>query len=482
MSENPEIRQGEDELVEIEAELSEMLETKFPPRNNILERYFEDERRFGLLKSKIEEGNSKAFKIASEYLQYNANVKSSDLITEALIVLADNLGERSNSFGGLCANIQNEPFIGDYDRDARIKNCATLFDRMANNLGEDPEYFARLVATISTGALGEVLSQDFSPASEFRAKIRPLVSDVVMGKADHEDELYCSVIKSLILDYNRVEDIPEASREIIGKKISGYGLDPDTVFSAWQKASDWEVIQDVYIWNLTVMDELEEKEPGSLKALHQRFNLINFGRYSPVALERQYREMDNSELPYGLLVVSRSDYNAGFYGLYDHIEDLSDQLEDNGYHLRICETGEKAGVYKNISKCNRLYGQQGDNLIEFLILAGHGTPEQVQFGDKKYRCMIMRYDFIPGELGEENEPRREEIVSKTKSYLADEPQIVLLSCSTGKGDENIAASIAKEYSAEVIAPDDSCRLKNLEVEFIDGKPKLEVEYDYDIEE
>lgn len=186
---------------------------------------------------------------------------------------------------------------------------------------------------------------------------------------------------------------------------------------------------------LRKMYHLEKNNPGSVNVLHDQFNIEYFGRY--IGLDRQYREKDLVERPYGIVIAPKSDHNGAFSDLFLQINYKTiDALATCGVSTRTVECGTKQDLVEHIEKLDHKYGQH--QKISFAMICGHGTEETITFAEHTPDGVLSKEDV-------------KILFPPLKDFFSRHPTLVLCSCATGAGG-GIAKQIADELNAFVWAP------------------------------
>lgn len=249
-----------------------------------------------------------------------------------------------------------------------------------------------------------------------------------------------------------------------------YELDYDDLFKTWQETKD----KDRSVEHEITIHELETERPGICKTLVKEFGIKNFDRYPMKVLIKQYDERNNLDIPYGIVIQPYSDWNGSFSSLrnWDLFEDLSKQLNDTGYTMRIFEAGNNIDLARALVNSNRKYGQK--HKIAFAFIGGHGTKDTIRFGEHALKGEYLRekldwFDIVMGKGTQRT----------AHKFFEENPTIILRSCSTGA-----ANGIGQELSkigyggTKVIAPDRSTSINSIKVsQDPDGHLQFGVEYD-----
>lgn len=92
--------------------------------------------------------------------------------------------------------------------------------------------------------------------------------------------------------------------------LEEYGLDGQKLFDTWTKGY---VDSNTLYRDLDNIVTLEKYHPGAAKILNEKFNVVYFGRYNLNLLEDMYKNIDDAERPYGLIINPIDDWNGAFY-------------------------------------------------------------------------------------------------------------------------------------------------------------------------
>ncbi len=284
-----------------------------------------------------------------------------------------------------------------------------------------------------------------------------------------------SIISGLIGDDKTPSKVQTEIRTgLIDPMMEKFGLDYDKLLKSWSMIGNGR--SDTYFYtrvNLNEIFSLEESHPGICKVLMNEFGISNFNRYPKELLIDMYEQRDNSNIPYGLMLYPKADHNGAFYPIKGLIGEFYQQLKGLGYGMRIYETGSKNEIARAFISSKKRYGL--DNKPAFVILAGHGNPNSIVFGEiqnggividkKNARSIISQADF------------EGKGVKRIGEFIADNANIVLISCSTGVVG-GIAQKISDTYSGVVVtAPEVDTNLSGLEVTRDDqGALKFTVSY------
>lgn len=251
--------------------------------------------------------------------------------------------------------------------------------------------------------------------------------------------------KVLIKKYNRLKD----EFQLV---ISRYGINGDKALDFWLPEKDPDQLPEkFYIENLRQIHILENKLPGSVKFLHEQFNIIHFFRYPVEILIEQCRQFENANNPYILILNPNVDWNGAFNKDSLLWKRLFKSLKKHKYLLRIVEAGNKFEIIRELTRLKKKYGQSGGAFI-----GGHGTIRSIQFGPDEDQEDTSHSIYIK-DLVKAN------FRNAARNFFHDDATIVLNSCSTGKA-EGIAQKFSKT-GLRVIGPKLPTSMESIEVIF-----------------
>lgn len=239
--------------------------------------------------------------------------------------------------------------------------------------------------------------------------------------------------------------IHEKAQQFIDNFFSSCNLPAHSFFDAWKMGGADE---DAIELNLLTMLDLEKEEPGITRALAQRYNIANFGRYPAEILLSQYRHIEDNDLPYGIILYPYADHNGAFYQNSDTFRKLNSQLVGR-YYIRIAEGETKQQIARTLIELDRMYGDK--RKIAFAILGGHGTEETIHFGESDEPRNFLSIDDLAGKG-----------LQRTTKFFTERPTIMLVSCSTGT-PEGIGQNLSRTLNARVIAPEIPTNVKSITV-------------------
>lgn len=260
-------------------------------------------------------------------------------------------------------------------------------------------------------------------------------------------------------------DAKQKGQDVLGKVFEGYGLDAKDLFEWWEETQQEGKIlgrsqQEIIETNFQAIHELEVQRPGITRVLNREFGIRNFARYPIDLLINQYDQIDNVDLPYGIVIFPKGDHNGAFYEFEDKLKQISEQL-DGKYTIRVSEAASKFEIAKALIRFNRRYGQH--HKISFAIIGGHGSKDSIKFGES----------FFGDELDVEDLKGRG--VQRTSEFFEANPTIILNSCSTGV-EGGIGQKLSEAIGATVIAPERLTGRASINVKLENGRLNFEVDY------
>ena len=239
--------------------------------------------------------------------------------------------------------------------------------------------------------------------------------------------------------------------------------------------------------NLRWVIQNEEIHPGITNVLTHEYGIYNFTRYPREMLTSQFEKRTDTQTPYGLLVYPRDDWNQAFNNP-SSLDNFAKEISGK-YLARIYETENAAGLVKAILKSNRIYGH--NQKIGFLVLAGHGQENGINFGgqspitspfQQKLEPLRIKHVFPSkrvitesptvshGDLTSKDLRTVAEsgTLDRIASMFTDHPPVVLISCSTG-APEGFAQTLSELVPLKVIAPTIPVALKSIKPLLVEGK-------------
>ncbi len=177
------------------------------------------------------------------------------------------------------------------------------------------------------------------------------------------------------------------------------------------------------------------------RELHEKFGIDYFARYTKEQLEDLCAHADDrkqSSKPVLLAVFNKADSNGFFYAESRKLEQLM-----KGYTVIITETDSEDGFYGAVSDVSKKYGK-----IDTLAIGGHGDPDGILLGYPKGKSNDKSNEKGHLDLSDEDEMRR------IADCFVKRPSVILISCSTGKGEHPIGALISRAWGAHLSAPEE----------------------------
>jgi flagellar biosynthesis/type III secretory pathway protein FliH len=262
-------------------------------------------------------------------------------------------------------------------------------------------------------------------------------ASLVSAYFDSEDDFFRQLGEKHIESMCQRQNLPY--REIYKAwRQSTTPLDERPLYLAKESIKSFSMV--VYD-NLKRLQELEKQSPEAARWLYDNWSIADFGRYPADVLAEQYQQRDNRTVPYGVVIMPRSDWNGAFYSTDYPLGELHTQVKGE-FLLRIAECETKIDVVRMLRKFNSLYSPEdaSGQKISLLILGGHGSETSIRFGgkDKKHILLIEDLDRT--------------LADEPRGYFEDEPTFILASCSTG-AKEAIGQKLSQKYGAKLIAPD-----------------------------
>ncbi|MEK7069138.1 MAG: hypothetical protein AAB947_02015 [Patescibacteria group bacterium] len=281
----------------------------------------------------------------------------------------------------------------------------------------------------------------------------------------------------------------ERSREFIDSILSSTGMSSERIIQSWLENNRMEhknirdildryrFRQDVltrdevkltkmFGTNMNAVQSLRRKHIDAPKILHDRFGIVEYGRYPLSILEKQFEEIDIQK-PYGLILYPRNDYNQAFRdnSEYGAIGVFGEQISHLGIAVRVVEAGSKYDVARRLISLRNAY-ESGAGKIAFAIIGGHGTKDSIQLGatDKSDYQITTEDLFGAG-------------VRRSGSFLKEGAPIVLVSCSTGS-DKGIGQHLSEIFGTSVTAPTVPTMINTI-TPSVDGNGALAIDATYE---
>ncbi|OQA52421.1 MAG: hypothetical protein BWY43_00488 [candidate division WS2 bacterium ADurb.Bin280] len=334
-----------------------------------------------------------------------------------------------------------------------------------------PEDIAFYIDNIESAGEYPPISQDY--AKDFCYELDSYRS------TDRSSEYLCEILSHVELLGALAGSDNQEINESLEKFLKRYDLDWGGLKKSWLTTYPDQRRSRHIGENLLSIETLEDLHPGICKVLNHEFGIEFFSRYPVELLIGQYEKRDHHS-PYGIILFPKSDWNGGLYSK-KIFENLANRYQMGNFTVRIVEGGGKFEVAKRLAGLERRYGKQ--NKISFAIIGGHGTHSSIQFGTP--REVIMKdynayfdenyesFDYERYRLDQEAQEIIQHAhilniqdlfgrgVARMGSFLAENPVIILSSCSTGQS-EGIGKQMSSLYGAKLVAPDRPTSISKIE--------------------
>lgn len=186
-----------------------------------------------------------------------------------------------------------------------------------------------------------------------------------------------------------------------------------------------------------------------LFGLYRRFGITHFGRYGSEFLSRQWDGRDsNVQDITGVFLGAYSDWNTAFYKRREEFASFVQSVREQGRRLVVVEARNKLAIARRLLSVSKRSG-----LIDFLVIAAHGSPAEMSFG-RGY----AEGDYV--DIQDTLHKTTEKIGKK--SYRSGMP-ILFHSCSVGKMN-GIAHHFAYRLNTTAIGPDKPAHIQNYKLE------------------
>lgn len=239
-----------------------------------------------------------------------------------------------------------------------------------------------------------------------------------------------------------MNDIPGYADEMnayLAEEVLKAGLDLTALEEAWSKSGNEKEFENHRMYNIFQLLKLESLAPGAPKALFDRFGISTFARYPLQTLLKQFESIDTLDMPYGILLYPRSDWNGVFYNSVQMIEHFDASLEED-FLLRIIECQSGTEIARRLLSLQHTYEAEGGEKIAFAVIGGHGNQHTIVFGDRE-KGQEIDIEALGGPG-----------LKRARSLFSPEAVFVLSSCSTGV-EGGVAQEFSRIFDATVIAPD-----------------------------
>lgn len=319
-----------------------------------------------------------------------------------------------------------------------INSMAQFLDEVEAGLSDKDRFYK------PAGYLGMILKR----GNESQYTNAAIIVTRNMHKYETANTLQYPRLLSLAIGHS--SELEAEGFESLSTFLRIYDLSPTKIIDAWAASTKPEKFGEAVEVNTRRIIEIEHDQPGISKFLNREFGITDFGRYPPELLIQQYKEQDNNENPYGVIVYPRSDHNGAFYQNGYIFKDLLDKL-DGEFSLRVVECESKIDIARALIKFDRRYNPGGKgHKISLAIIGGHGSENTIKFGGQDERHRLRIQDLMGSGI------------QNTSRFFEEGPTIILASCSTG-ANKGIGQEMSEKIGAKVIAPKEPTNLTEIQV-------------------
>jgi hypothetical protein len=240
------------------------------------------------------------------------------------------------------------------------------------------------------------------------------------------------------------QDRTLTSTLIPGARLPEWVKDQDMrAFAGELSSMDIEPAEIFRLFMNNTSDDIPDTKEEFMKVLtklHERNGIERFSRYSmKVLLSACYPTGGRKNT---LILAAKADHNNEFYDGLKKLDDLVDQ----GHNINLYEIDSEEEVFEKIREASIMMP------IDLLVIAGHGEPFGVQLSANVLKTAIGADAITVSDMH-----RLQNILNKALSPNA---QIVLIACSTGKGDDSFAGKLKESTGRLVFANDVDGGLKD----------------------
>jgi len=287
-------------------------------------------------------------------------------------------------------------------------------------------------------------------------------------KEKNWDDLYNNVLRKMFSVFDKAFKFNKDF--VLKSAVDLAGLDGSKMMKQWMQAGDESQEKEhgpghqyAYTQNLKVLYELKQESSVAPSELYRQFGITHFGRYTKEMLLRQYEERDEKK-PYGIVLFPMADHNGAFFSSNLHLDRVQNMLGES-HALRAVEVSSKQDIARTLVRLNEKYASNNGHKIEFAVIGGHGTKNNISFGEGRDERDRVTIDDLAGAGMNRG----------VAQFFEPGAEIVLVSCSTGV-DDGIAKEMSQQFGWHVSAPDNDTNLEFLNVRFENEKPVFEVVY------
>lgn len=197
----------------------------------------------------------------------------------------------------------------------------------------------------------------------------------------------------------------------------GIVTDEDELTLRYSDLTIFEILKD-----LIAIQKIEAKRKGIAAALFKKFGIRYFNRYPTELLIKQFDQMEDKNLRYGVFVSGLPDGNKSFENKMEleNITSIGKQLGNINFGIRFTEVGSILEMDRILEELNHDYGNE--NKIEFMFLRAHASVNILALTLSK----DDEEDIILGSKTAEN------LFIKWKTFFAENFKCVLDGCSVGR--------------------------------------------------
>lgn len=202
-----------------------------------------------------------------------------------------------------------------------------------------------------------------------------------------------------------------------------------------------------------VMQSLEDKNPGSVKILHEKFGITNFQRYPEDILLNQIKNEETNK-NIGLLAFAESDPNGAFDNQLEIWNKVCNNQKDN-LDFKIIECGSNIDLMRQLISLK----QNNNQKIDLAFLSAHSHKDSFYLSDND---SIDKDDIV-------------KYSSEIKNIFSDKAQLVANACSSAAlgGWVN---RLSKEAHIQAVGPDHPAGI--IDVDFV-GKEVVPIYHEID---
>jgi hypothetical protein len=180
-----------------------------------------------------------------------------------------------------------------------------------------------------------------------------------------------------------------------------------------------------------------ERGQAYLDYFVKKCGITNLDRYPMSMLDGVYKDRDNKDKPFGLMVLARADENQAFSKDNETYDEFYKSLQANGQRLLLTEAGSDRELLAAIKNASTRQGKK----IGFMLVGGHGSPDSIQLGEGEaiYRKTPKRRS----EYEQDNDTHIRMTVRAARKYVEPGAEVLALSCSTGAKTDKYTFPIAE---------------------------------------